>query len=191
MPASAHARCAAGRMTRRSTVSRATAARSTVASLRGCCISRRPATRSWETSRVIRSTSLSSPALAGPSSSPSIRARRMASGVRSSWAALVVKRRCSSKPSSIRCRAVLIVRTSGRISAGTPFSARRTSVRLGSISAASAESRASGRRLRRMVKGATRTVPMKSGARTGASSLKHSRPASRRRYRRGSRWRWK
>ena len=102
---------------KRSTVSRATAARSTCVSS-AACISSRPASSSWPTSRFIRSTSRMRPFLAELSSNPSIRARRMARGVRSSCAALLVNRRCCSKPSSIRARASLILRIRGRYFGG-------------------------------------------------------------------------
>jgi hypothetical protein len=76
----------------------------------------------------------------------------MASGVRSSWAALAVNSRCTAKPFASRSSAWLMEWTSGMISVGRFRSGNRTDVASGPIDAAIRETSRTGLSPLRMAK---------------------------------------
>ena len=153
----------------------AVALRSSVSDTSSLTASSLAARNNWSIKRFIRATSVlifsSSPLPGNISSAPVM----MVSGVRSSWAALAVNRRCWSKPSSRRSKALLIAITRGRISSGRFFSSRRSDMVSGSIAAACPAISRTGLSPLRMAKIPTSKVTMiKTGITQATSSTNSS-----------------
>ena len=100
----------------------------------------------------------------------------MASGVRSSCAALAVNWRCTAKPCSRRSSARFTAPTSGAISRGNPAVGNRTEVLAGPIEAATCDASRTGRSAPRIASTATaRTSSMNSGMTQAMSKTNSSR----------------
>ena len=119
---------------------------------------------SWLTTRLMRSTSLRTASLMLVSGNVSTRVRRIARGVRSSWAASAVNSRCAWKPCSRRSNAWFTACTSIRTSLGKPSVGSRTSVCDGPMRCASLDARMRGLSAPRKIKMSITSSVMRIGS---------------------------